>query len=94
MKEDIPFHLHRHYYDLQTYKGRVCHFFVMTNPRNAFVTNKQLNSAMYLLQRYRDGNASDATNPRLWRAREIVERCLIGGGRWVEMGEMVDISSF
>lgn len=62
-------------YDQETYTGRAKHFFLTTNPLNLFVSNKKLEDARCLVQKYKCGQKlpADITEDHLWRAKTLYD---------------------
>lgn len=58
-------------YDLETYGGRVCHFFDMVDLRNIFVTDVELQTAQSMLKDVKSGNRpACVTDEQLWAAKK------------------------
>jgi hypothetical protein len=64
-------------HDLDTYTGRVAHFFDMVDLRNAFVSSEEVTAASTLLAAHRAGRAPAGTSDReLWAAKKSELRVL------------------
>ena len=68
------FQLGKSRYDLNTYTGRVRHFFNIIDPRTLFTTDEQLKKAQALLDAYRDNRLHPGVGTEeLWQAQKIVQ---------------------
>jgi hypothetical protein len=64
-------------HDLDTYTGRVAHFFDMVDLRNAFVSSEEVTAASTLLAAHRAGRAPAGTSDsELWAAKKSELRVL------------------
>lgn len=53
MSSEKRIDIEKPYWDQSTYRGRALHFLTLTNPLNVFASNKALESARYIVTRYR-----------------------------------------
>ncbi|XP_031568856.1 sideroflexin-1-like [Actinia tenebrosa] len=61
-------------YDQSTYWGRAKHFFTVTDPRNLFHAESELDRMKQLLIKYRRGEEpAGTTDEEIWRAKKIFE---------------------
>ncbi|KAH6579806.1 hypothetical protein BASA61_010041 [Batrachochytrium salamandrivorans] len=61
-------------YDQSTYLGRLRHFSEITDPRNLFASETELQAAKQLVQTYKAGGATpNASEEQLWRAKQLVD---------------------
>ena len=60
-------------FDQKTYWGRAQHFFVTTNPANLFATQKQLEEAKALLDRFRKGQVNNVSEDEIWQAKHLYD---------------------
>ena len=61
-------------YDQSTYIGRARHFFITTNPLNCLKTDKELNEAKTIVQKYKSGErVPGLTEDQLWNAKQIYD---------------------
>ncbi|XP_057661116.1 sideroflexin-1 [Diorhabda carinulata] len=62
-------------YDQNTYIGRAKHFFITTNPLNVFASNKKLEEAKCIVEKYRrkEPLPDDLTEDKLWRAKNLYD---------------------
>lgn len=67
-----PFKLGEPRYDQSTFWGRLRHFLDIVDPRTLFTTKKQLQEAVELLDKVKNGEPLPAvTNQQLWEAQKI-----------------------
>ncbi|EDV20015.1 uncharacterized protein TRIADDRAFT_32552 [Trichoplax adhaerens] len=67
-----PFTLGKSRFDQSTFLGRLRHFLDVTDPRTLFVSEKQLQDSIKLLNEYKIGKLPDGvTNEQLWKAQKI-----------------------
>lgn len=68
------FQLGKSKYDLNTYTGRVRHFFNLIDPRTLLVSDAELQESKALLDNYRRGILTPVvTDEQLWKAQKIVQ---------------------
>nr|CDS34872.1 sideroflexin 123 [Hymenolepis microstoma]CDS34877.1 sideroflexin 123 [Hymenolepis microstoma] len=61
-------------YDQSTYIGRAKHFFITTNPLNCLKSNKELNEAKTIVQKYKAGEKIPGlTVDQLWKAKQTYD---------------------
>ncbi|OAJ43414.1 hypothetical protein BDEG_26776 [Batrachochytrium dendrobatidis JEL423] len=61
-------------YDQSTYMGRLRHFSEITDPRNLFASETELQAAKTLVQSYKAGNSTpNVTEEQLWKAKKLVD---------------------
>ncbi|KAF4659440.1 Brefeldin A-inhibited guanine nucleotide-exchange protein 1 [Perkinsus chesapeaki] len=63
-------------YDPQRYKGRFKQLVTMLDPRLLFKTDKDVEDAKALLERFRNGEQTGATDKELWAARKLYEAAI------------------
>eukprot|EP01112_Ceratiomyxa_fruticulosa_P022753 TRINITY_DN8443_c0_g1_i1.p1 TRINITY_DN8443_c0_g1~~TRINITY_DN8443_c0_g1_i1.p1 ORF type:complete len:364 (-),score=72.32 TRINITY_DN8443_c0_g1_i1:47-1087(-) len=68
-----PFTLTKPIYDQNTFEGRFKHFLDVTDVRTLFVTKEELDAAVDLLKRFKEGKATNVSNAELWRAKKICD---------------------
>lgn len=63
-------------YDQSTYVNRAKHFFLLTNPLNLLVSDKELDKAKHIIQEYKSGktNIDECRDiDDLWRAKYVYD---------------------
>ncbi|XP_052225534.1 sideroflexin-1-like isoform X2 [Dreissena polymorpha] len=61
-------------YDQGTFSGRLKHFFITTNPLNVLATNKQLEEAKHIVEKYKSGDDSaNLTEDQIWAAKQLYD---------------------
>lgn len=61
-------------YDQSTFSGRAKHFFITTNPLNILVSNKQLEEAKDIVEKYRKGDdLLHLTEDQIWEAKHLYD---------------------
>jgi len=68
--------LSRPRYSQAVYTGRVRHFFSVIDPRTLLCSKQQINDAVDLLQRYKNGQREGVTQEQIWNARKIKDACV------------------
>ncbi|KAH6571701.1 hypothetical protein BASA62_003710 [Batrachochytrium salamandrivorans] len=79
-------------YDQSTYLGRLRHFSEITDPRNLFASETELQAAKQLVQTYKAGGATpNASEEQLWRAKQLVDSTFHPdtGEKWVNQSANV-----
>ena len=73
-----PFSVEGTYHDLDTYSGRVLHFYNMIDPRKLFVSTEQLNECTSLVNKFKNKQFSNeellcpSVNSQLWAAKSTL----------------------
>lgn len=71
-----PFNEKKTCYDMSTLWGRSRYFAESINPALLFENERTLQKHQMLLDRWKDGQAPEATDKELWRARMAIEQCI------------------
>jgi len=72
-----PFLLGTSKYDQSSFSGRLLHFLDVVDPRTLLVSQKELDEAVKLLDRFQDVGKSEGVNDEdLWRAQKIKQAIL------------------
>ncbi|RUS76439.1 hypothetical protein EGW08_015808 [Elysia chlorotica] len=67
-----PFQLNKPRFDQGSFNGRLRHFMEVIDPRTLLTTSKQLEDAIRLLDKYKQGNVPDGTTDKqLWESQKI-----------------------
>ncbi|XP_055327281.1 sideroflexin-5-like [Paramacrobiotus metropolitanus] len=68
------FQLGKSRYNLDTYTGRVCHFFNIIDPRTLLTSDTKLQQCRQLLENYKNGTLPPGiTDQDLWEAQKVVQ---------------------
>ncbi|XP_022080666.1 sideroflexin-5-like [Acanthaster planci] len=72
-EKDCPkFELKGSRFNQETFRGRYRHFLDVTDPRTLFVSKKQLDDAVKLLDHFKNGTLPEGiTNKQLWEAQKL-----------------------
>ncbi|KPI86144.1 putative tricarboxylate carrier [Leptomonas seymouri] len=71
-----PFNMERTKYDLNSFWGRTRYWAESINPIMLLENKRTLEKAQMLLDRWKDGQAGNASDAELWHARMAVETCI------------------